>query len=403
MFFLSSGPLWAAGQPEMVWREITWEQLLPEEVRGEEYFSASPANGEELETFLEKREHAPANIALQGNDVKIYGFVVPLERNEEDSLTEFLLVPYFGACIHVPPPPQNQIIHVIPDHPVGGIQSMDTVFVYGRIRVEKTSSAAGDAAYRIKAVKVEREAAQSAFQAGLALSLTLLCGMSVCLGWVGPVAAIRLDHRMLGLGVAFAGGVMTCLGLFSAVAYISAATVGLFLLGAALMAVVDFLLHPGKRKNGASSCRGHMGAGSALAVGLHNLPECFIVFSSAMADTGLGLALGGAMIAHNIPSGISIGLSSGGRLGALKAWSYAAFAGFLPPLAAVLAYFSLRPFFSPENVRMLFACAGGALVFIALAEFIPSALRNGRRSTTFIGFGAGVFFLLLVLLFSYWG
>lgn len=109
------------------------------------------------------------------------------------------------------------------------------------------------------------------------------------------------------------------------------------------------------------------------------------------------------MIAHNIPLGISIGLSSGGRLGTLKAWSYAAFAGFLPPLGAVLAYFSLRPFFSPENVRMLFACAGGALVFIALAEFIPSALRNGRRSTAFIGFGAGVLFLLLVLLFSYRG
>jgi hypothetical protein len=43
---------------------------------------------------------------------RVPGYMIPLEDNLEE-VTEFLLVPYPGACIHVPPPPPNQIVHVI--------------------------------------------------------------------------------------------------------------------------------------------------------------------------------------------------------------------------------------------------------------------------------------------------
>ena len=53
---------------------------------------------------------------LIGKSVKIPGFAVPLEGDDGfDYIKEFLLVPYYGACIHVPPPPPNQVIHVILD------------------------------------------------------------------------------------------------------------------------------------------------------------------------------------------------------------------------------------------------------------------------------------------------
>ena len=56
---------------------------------------------------------------LVGKSIKIPGFAVPLEGDDEfEYIEEFLLVPYFGACIHVPPPPPNQEIHVILDEPV---------------------------------------------------------------------------------------------------------------------------------------------------------------------------------------------------------------------------------------------------------------------------------------------
>jgi hypothetical protein len=49
--------------------------------------------------------------------VKIAGYIVPIEYNDKQVITEFFLVPYCGACIHVPPPPPNQIIYV--KHPKG--------------------------------------------------------------------------------------------------------------------------------------------------------------------------------------------------------------------------------------------------------------------------------------------
>jgi hypothetical protein len=50
-------------------------------------------------------------LQLDNKSVSIPGFMVPLE-DDLDAVTEFLLVPYAGACIHVPPPPPNQIVYV---------------------------------------------------------------------------------------------------------------------------------------------------------------------------------------------------------------------------------------------------------------------------------------------------
>ena len=50
---------------------------------------------------------------LNDKDVRIPGFIVPLEYKESEIVTRFLLVPYFGACIHEPPPPPNQTIYVV--------------------------------------------------------------------------------------------------------------------------------------------------------------------------------------------------------------------------------------------------------------------------------------------------
>lgn len=49
---------------------------------------------------------------MDGRSVRIPGFIVPLEFDGEQTITEFFLVPYFGACLHMPPPAPNQIIHV---------------------------------------------------------------------------------------------------------------------------------------------------------------------------------------------------------------------------------------------------------------------------------------------------
>jgi hypothetical protein len=66
------------------------------------------------------------------------------------------LVPYFGACIHVPPPPANQIIHVLSDKPIKGVHAMTAVWVSGTLKTVRANSIMGMSGYRMEARAVER-------------------------------------------------------------------------------------------------------------------------------------------------------------------------------------------------------------------------------------------------------
>jgi nickel/cobalt exporter len=72
---------------------------------------------------------------IDGQDIRIPGYSLPL-MVEEGRVTEFLLVPWVGACIHVPPPPPNQMIHV--SYPAGAEDRgrFAAVWLEGRIRLE---------------------------------------------------------------------------------------------------------------------------------------------------------------------------------------------------------------------------------------------------------------------------
>lgn len=94
---------------------------------------------------------SPIRPDLDGKPIRIAGFVVPLEGTAQ-SLTEFLLVPYFGACIHVPPPPSNQIIHIKSSKPLSGVRSMDAIWVSGTLHTAITDTAMGTSGYRLDLV-----------------------------------------------------------------------------------------------------------------------------------------------------------------------------------------------------------------------------------------------------------
>jgi hypothetical protein len=92
---------------------------------------------------------------LDGKRVRIGGYVVPLDF-EATRVKEFLLVPFVGACIHVPPPPANQIIHVMPDKPVKGVKNMEAVWVSGRLGIGHSESPMGKSGYQMQAKEVVR-------------------------------------------------------------------------------------------------------------------------------------------------------------------------------------------------------------------------------------------------------
>lgn len=82
----------------------------------------------------EQRRQASSavNTSLDGKLVRIPGYLLPLDFSGKE-ITEFLLVPWVGACIHTPPPPPNQIVHVKPDKPYANASLFAPVWVTGRL------------------------------------------------------------------------------------------------------------------------------------------------------------------------------------------------------------------------------------------------------------------------------
>ncbi|HSJ24627.1 MAG TPA: DUF3299 domain-containing protein [Longimicrobiales bacterium] len=92
--------------------------------------------------------------ALNGQEVRIPGFMVPLEDWEEE-VTEFILVPYFGACIHVPPPPPNQMAHVLMQRNRRiAVNLWDPVWVIGKLAIENVESPYGVIGYQVSADRI---------------------------------------------------------------------------------------------------------------------------------------------------------------------------------------------------------------------------------------------------------
>lgn len=79
--------------------------------------------------------------------VRVPGFVVPLEFDQEDRVIEFFLVPYFGACVHLPPPPPNQLIHVRMPDGILAPHPDDAIWVDGVLETALTDHELGTAAY----------------------------------------------------------------------------------------------------------------------------------------------------------------------------------------------------------------------------------------------------------------
>ena len=151
-------------------RTIGWEVLVPadwdpmKDLKGLNLSILSDADPRATAALAKLREawdNAPINPAVVGQTVRLPGYLVPLEETK-DGLKEFLLVPYFGACIHSPPPPANQIVHVLPKAPAKGLRSMDTVWVTGVLTGTRTDSYMGMSGYRIEATQVTPYAERSA-------------------------------------------------------------------------------------------------------------------------------------------------------------------------------------------------------------------------------------------------
>lgn len=88
--------------------------------------------------------------SMHNKFIRLPGFVVPLVNDERNSVTEFFIVPYFGACLHLPPPPPNQIIYVKVEEGFQLESLYDAFWFEGELLVEQSEHSLGSSAYSLR-------------------------------------------------------------------------------------------------------------------------------------------------------------------------------------------------------------------------------------------------------------
>jgi uncharacterized protein len=143
-------------------RTLDWDELIPADYRPEELLQElgideleddDPRVDEILDRLRAAWDEAPVVEELDGATVRLPGFVVPLDGDGQ-KITEFLLVPYYGACIHVPPPPANQTVYVIAEAGVAIRELFDVVWVTGTLTTGRTESELAVTGYTLHATEV---------------------------------------------------------------------------------------------------------------------------------------------------------------------------------------------------------------------------------------------------------
>jgi len=118
-----------------------------------------------------------------------------------------------------------------------------------------------------------------------------------------------------------------------------------------------------------------MGLLTALAIFIHNFPEGLATFVATLSDTSVGIGIAVAIAVHNIPEGICVALpiyySTGSKT---KAFVWATLSGMSEPVGALVGYFALHGDNSLA-FAIVFALVGGMMVYIAVKELLPMALR----------------------------
>ena len=134
-------------------REVSWDDLMPagwepSVPEGYDEFSHSG------EFSLPKQEPAPVVMDLVNQKLRIPGYVIPVKFDAK-GVTEFLLVPYVGACIHVPPPPENQIVYVSLKEPLVSEDLWTPVWVSGTMTIGAQQTQYATAGYHMKQAVTE--------------------------------------------------------------------------------------------------------------------------------------------------------------------------------------------------------------------------------------------------------
>lgn len=259
--------------------------------------------------------------------------------------------------------------------------------------------------------------------------LTLLAGVSTALGAFLAFVKNKDETRILSFGLGFSGGVMVYLSFIEiipkSVEYFLKADSSIngdlfailcFFIGMVIAFIIDSIIpkdvnpHELKSQSEVYSSINidntrksiHRTAKfTAIAITIHNFPEGFATFVSAIDNFTFGLSIAIAVAIHNIPEGLAVSLPIYyATKNKAKAIKLTLLSGLSEPLGAVLGYFLLAPLFGDYTLAVSFGIIAGIMVFISVDSLLPNSKLStkGHESVVGVIIGMGIMAISLILL-----
>jgi ZIP family zinc transporter len=265
-----------------------------------------------------------------------------------------------------------------------------------------------------------------------AFALTLFAGLSTSIGAVLAFFSKSKNYTILSIGMGFSAGVMiyvsfmeilnkskdSFIELYSSEITGESLTLLCFFAGIALSAFIDKMIpedvNPHETRSNSellelkpeaenfvlrNSKLKRTGIFTALAIGIHNFPEGFATFVSALESPSIGITIAFAIAIHNIPEGMAVSLPIYHATGNKKsAFWYATLSGLAEPIGALVGFFLLFPFMGEATLGITFAMVAGIMVYISFDELLPAARVYGNAHTTIGGITLGMLVMAISLI-----
>lgn len=260
----------------------------------------------------------------------------------------------------------------------------------------------------------------------IAFGLTLFAGLSTGIGSALAFFTKHTNKVALSIALGFSAGVMIYVSFVEILSEAfsrltesngellgSWITVGAFFGGVIVIGIIDRLIpsyenpheihtveEMGKHVHKYECKRlKRMGFFVALAIAIHNFPEGFATFATAVVDLKIGVAIAVAIAIHNIPEGIAVSFpiycaTNSKR----KAFKYSFLSGLAEPLGALVGYFFICQNMSMECLGIILAAVAGIMVFISLDELLPAAREYGHPHLAIYGLFVGMAVMAVSLL-----
>jgi ZIP family zinc transporter len=263
-----------------------------------------------------------------------------------------------------------------------------------------------------------------------AFLLTLFAGLSTAFGAIIAFWGGAKNTKFLSVGLGFSAGVMIYISFVEILVKsqdaftfkygeIVGESLGLvaFFIGIALSFVIDQLIPDNINPHHTLDIQNsideddiqkiqeyrtplaRMGFFTAIAIALHNFPEGFATFISALNNMTTGISIAIAIALHNIPEGLAVALpvyhATGDRK---KAFFYALGSGLAEPIGAVIGFLILTPMMGDLTLGITFGVVAGIMVYISFDELLPAARVYGNDHTTIFGLVVGMLVMSVSLI-----